>query len=430
MYAKIDRSVMPNIQNKLLINIFWLFNAASILSLMIASIKAGVLCSIIIITLLIPNKIQFVRDNLNNVFLVFLLINMISCLFYLFNGRPIIVLFSSISYNFIPMLLFFFGQRSVRQGVLNSTSKSILSANVFMMIVGLIPYLLFSDFYYKYIGQSLSIFTYGINDYRFGSYISSLNLGSVCAASIPLYFVNFGNIKFWQKIMFMPVIIVSLILCMQRGAWIVSAFAMLSCLMVFILQSKSNVGRKLSLFALLILGLLMVYVFRNDIFSQEQIAYLDRRMNSISIKKMLGERSTQWNAALLTFLDYPFGLGIGAAGHKAVPYGLSIVNDGNWIRVLVETGVIGIITFVVLNLMAVVRLIKGKKYYLTILILTFCLAAIGSNVFDLYYSSFIYWFFLGSACKLGKTKSINQQLYRRPTPNISNSAEQQFNSVY
>ena len=95
------------------------------------------------------------------------------------------------------------------------------------------------------------------------------------------------------------------------------------------------------------------------------------------------------------FFKYPFGFGLGAAGNKASVYHMQVVPDGNLIRILVETGIVGIISFSIMNGNAILNGIKRKQYYLTLIILLFLAHSIGSNVLDFYYGSFVYWYILG-----------------------------------
>ena len=110
---------------------------------------------------------------------------------------------------------------------------------------------------------------------------------------------------------------------------------------------------------------------------------------------MMSDRNYQVENGINTFFNYPLGFGLGAAGIKAAKYGMQVVPDGNILKILVETGIIGFIVFWSLNIRALIRGIRDRKYYCALIVLLFLSHSIGSNVLDFYYSSFVYWFILG-----------------------------------
>ena len=138
----------------------------------------------------------------------------------------------------------------------------------------------------------------------------------------------------------------------------------------------------------------MVY-FVDHYMSAGFIQHLTIRIQRFNYSAMSAGRSEQASKGFDLFFHYPFGFGLGAAGNKASAYHMQVVPDGNLIRILVETGIVGMASFVIMNIKAVYQGIKNKYYYMTVIILLFLMHSVGSNVLDFYYGSFVYWYILG-----------------------------------
>ena len=125
-------------------------------------------------------------------------------------------------------------------------------------------------------------------------------------------------------------------------------------------------------------------------------------------------RVVQWEIALNNFPVYPAGRGLGRAGSAAYQHNTSvnreeIVSDGGYFRVLAETGLPGIVCFLIAmaGMMRVLlhRLLRdtthvtGEDRTLALTLFTFgagLLAQhIGADVFSFYYIIPLFWFLLG-----------------------------------
>lgn len=391
-------------KNWLALSVFSILNFLSLISIFLINIRLGVISSVLIFLI----ELYVFRLNLfknDYAYIFFFFINILSVCAYIWNGRPISIFIAAVSYNLIPTMMYMLGRQIAIEGYIEEFAKKVLNANLFLIIFGLITYIFFSDFYYAKVGQSLDTHAWGIADYRFGSYITSINLGSACAASIPLYNMIKHRLVVWQKIVYLPCIIIALILSMQRGAWIVATIALLTCyfININIIRKKKIVKfvkALISLFAIVI----AIYALRNIIFTSEQIIFFEKRIVGIDLEGMFAERTYQWKDAWEIFTKYPFGIGLGAGGHKAYSYGFSVVNDNNYLRILVELGILGFISFIVLAIKALHRCFVLKMSHIAVVLVTYLIAAMGSNVFDLFYSSFIFWMFLGIACSDNKKR--------------------------
>lgn len=384
-HGKIGRNVLENNKNEigLVTNIFYMFNLFSFLRLFNQSIKAGVLSSIlIIITLIIYiRKMKILRRN--SPFLIFVAINIATILCYSYNGLDIYFYFAGVSYNLIPSLLYILGT-IYAQNVGEDCSYKILYSNLIILSIGIIVFILRPDFYSNMIGN---------NYYRMESYMdSSMHVGNIAAVSIPIYFYNLKRFNKIQSISFALIILVGLVLSMQRSAWVVGAIVLVVSVCAYLLK-RLNLDIVLKSYFIVIIIVVGILLFIKFVLPESFEAHILRRFDTFDIS-MITSRSGQWKTAFDLFLEHPLGLGLGSAGHKTAAEGIYIVPDGNYFRILVETGIFGFLSFVYFNIQGLKHSWKKEKYIFLIFII-FLLQAIGTNVFDLMYSSFVYWFLLG-----------------------------------
>lgn len=383
-----------NDSDRLGVFLFPLFNILSFISAFIINIRVGALAGVLIFLYAITHKkcLDWFQDS---AFLVFYLVNIFSIYAYMFNGRPIIIYFSCVTYNLFPMLMYGIGRASTSNEKNNPVFTALLFSNIFMVLIGFLIY--FTPSLAARVGMD-SVVTAGINSagvgYRFGSYLGSLELGSICAISVPLLLMhNFKN-KIVKPLMLM-VFSVALLLTMQRGAWIVGITSIVACMIISAFLDREGFKTIIIylIFGVLIAGMILFFV--DHYMSAGLLKHLQIRLSGFNFDSMSTGRLEQASKAMSLFLRYPFGFGLGAAGNKASTYHMQVVPDGNWMRILVETGIIGIISFVIINVKALYKGIKHKYYYMTIIIVLFLAHSIGSNVLDFYYGSFVYWYILG-----------------------------------
>ena len=172
--------------NKYGVILFPLFNILSFITAFIVDIKAGALTGLLIFLYVILHRdcLKCFRDP---AFVLFYLANVLSIYAYFFNGRPLIIFASCITYNLFPMLMYGIGRASTATERDNPVFKALLFSNLVIVLIGFIIY--FSPSLAAKVGMD-SMTTAGISSagvgYRFGSYMGSLELGSICAISIPL----------------------------------------------------------------------------------------------------------------------------------------------------------------------------------------------------------------------------------------------------
>lgn len=385
---------IENDPSRLGVGLFPLFNVISFISAFFINLRAGALAGIIIFLYVVMHKecLKCFRDGS---FVVFFFANVLSVYAYLFNERPIIIFATCITYNLFPMLMYGIGKASISGERDNPVFKSLIYSNIVIITVGFLIY--FIPSLAARVGMD-SITTAGINEagigYRFGSYMGSLELGSICAISVPLLLMHTFKHKLVKPFLLI-MFAVAILLTMQRGAWIVGIVSIIACMLIQAVFDRE--GFK-SIFGYSLLGIVVVFVlvfFVDNYMSAGLLQHLQIRLQRFNYAYMARGRTTQASNAINLFFQYPLGFGLGAAGNKASAYHMQVVPDGNLIRILVETGIIGIVSFAIMNVKAIYNGLKHKYYYLTLIVLLFLAHSIGSNVLDFYYGSFIYWYILG-----------------------------------
>jgi hypothetical protein len=70
--------------------------------------------------------------------------------------------------------------------------------------------------------------------------------------------------------------------------------------------------------------------------------------------------------------------------------------DANFLRIWADLGILGFGTFIMIILFALRRaLATGEPFAWTLIVLIYCVQALGSNVFDNFYVSHLFWLLLG-----------------------------------
>lgn len=390
---------------KLYLNLFSILNLLGIIACFI-NIKLGIIASIVILILVIAHfRLSLFLSDWP--FVIYLICNCVSVVSYIWNERPFSIFIAAISFNLIPALLYYLGKYIGNKNQGDVMIDRLLSAVVFMMAIGTVAYLVFPTFYYNYIGVSIDSYTYGLGEYRYGSFVSSLALGSIGTICVILYFYRFECLAFWKKIVYLSLIIANVILCMQRSAWLTMLIALFVC---FFLKFTGNRKARIRLIAFSVLfAIVAVVAFMNidKILTPTQLMYFESRLNVLTISEMTSSRSDQWIKAWNTFCSNPItGFGLGSCGQKAAAYNLAIVTDGNHLRILAEIGFVGFLAFIIMNFRSVIKSIRGCNYYLALVVIICNMAATGSPIFDQYYSSFAYWLILGLASTAKLQNSI------------------------
>ncbi len=380
----------------------------------VINVRIGVLSYLLILFCFIA-EFKY-KDILSNPsFVIYLLCSLFSAVSYTYNGRPFAVYLSAIGFNVVPTLLYILGYNASKNRIFTvDYVNQLLLPPVILMGIGIVLYLIMPSFYYAHIGVSPDSYTYGLGEYRYGAFVGSLALGSICVSCLALVLSIFNELKTWKKLLYMLIIIFNVIFCMQRSAWGVACLLILYYFYKRIREGSSSIIKILIVAVIVIIAGAAIIIPN---LSEEQIIYFGLRLQSFNMESFLG-RSEQWLEGLGIFKSNIWGFGLGSVGQKAVPYNLEVVTDGNHIRILAELGVIGFLAFIVMNVTAFRGFYRSHNYCLSFLIVCYNISAIGSPIFDQWYASFYFWLILGiggglnQSCKSLTSKQDNYILKR------------------
>ena len=377
--------------------LFIIFNLLTFIQAFIANIHCAIFaCAIITIVLLSDKK--RVGCIKNPFFILYFLILILSGVAYIFNGRPASLYITCITYNLLPMLMYGIGGSYQEEESENDFFKGVVIGNTFAVLFALALYAVPGlSGYFHVTGMADAGIKNGVG-YRLYSYFDSLELGNICA--IGLAFIMMLNYKKkWLRPLLLLVTIACLFLTMQRGSWIIGVGSLVGSFYISTMKQKKKVGEGLKTFAqymlIAIFAVGIIYIVITRFMSDDFLRYFSMRINVFNLGSMYGDRSHQVKNGLEIFSNYPLGFGMGSVGIKAAQYNLQVVPDNNIVKILVESGLFGFLAFLFLNVHAIVRGLKAKRYYCVMVVLFYLIQSTGSNVIDYYYTSFIYWAVLG-----------------------------------
>lgn len=254
---------------------------------------------------------------------------------------------------------------------------------------------------------------------RMNGYFNSMILGSVCSTTLGL--ALFSRLR---PAVLLPLTIVCTVgsaMTMQRGSWLLTGACAAPAVAVILWRGVRQAQRPRSLvFLILLLSLIgagTVWTWR---FAQTQpwfsvaVQEFDSRVGQLNYT--VEERSDQWARALQLAKQEPLGVGLGMLGNKArdieglYPYAIT---DGDLFSILAEQGVPGLALFLIMAVTAMGRILATRRFDVGAPFLLLLVGAIGTNLFDLYYISFVFWLLLG--CALTVPPRARRQAATAPT---------------
>jgi hypothetical protein len=134
------------------------------------------------------------------------------------------------------------------------------------------------------------------------------------------------------------------------------------------------------------------------------------------LSEAFDERSTNWLDSFKQ-ANFLIGGGLGAFGHKAVPYSKVIIADGNYFKMFAELGIIGVFVFLSILVSSIFKGMQDlKNKYLELgIVVGLSLMAIGSNIFEYQIIAPVFWYSMGkifsrNSLKIGPTSITNNDI--------------------
>lgn len=298
--------------------------------------------------------------------------------------------------------------------------RIILISNVVALVIGILFYLTRPGFV---LAAEVRVFGENTDKYmgflpRMHGYFNSMVLGALCYTALGLAVLRVTRPS--RLLALIVLCSLAAALTMQRASWLITGGMAAVCLAVLAARGAASWWRPQRLFALVaVAGLIAAGGFAIYRFALEQPWFaiaaeeFDNRVRYFGTS--VAERSDQWVVSLAFVREEPIGVGLGVVSHKAAeieglrPYA---VTDGNWFRILAETGLPGLALFTLLVLSSLAGALRQRRLTIAGTIALILVGAVGSNLFDLYYIGFVFWLLVGIGCAGGTMR-------RQPLPDIS-----------
>jgi hypothetical protein len=247
---------------------------------------------------------------------------------------------------------------------------------------------------------------------RMGSILwNPIFFASLAAVSAIYYYARLQSRLRFIELIFFIIHFSCLVLTVSRGALIAFVFSYL-----FISIYKPNIKSTLFISALMLSILFIIMISLTG--STNVVKWIIYSTGTTMELRGNVSRVELWSRSWIDFKNQPLGYGLGKAGHVAHRFLLDSPipasrwsTDGWYLKHANETGIIGIVSFLIL-LYSYFKTIIRKVIIRNNIIMAFFFAVglfvltqnVVSNVLDFYYFSYVFWFLIG--CSVNKFVSL------------------------
>ncbi len=167
-------------------------------------IKIGVISYLLILFVFINSKYNQISTKIS--YVIYISSCLCSVVSYTYNERPFSIFLNAIGFNVIPTLLFVLGcNYAEKNDIPPQYYVSLLKPPLVLMAIGIMVYIIAPNIYFSYIGVSPDSYTYGIEEYRYGAFVGSLALGSICVSTLALLLNVYTALNIRKKILYILV---------------------------------------------------------------------------------------------------------------------------------------------------------------------------------------------------------------------------------
>lgn len=323
---------------------------------------------------------------------LFLFYNVFTLVFFMFSGVPFVAYINKIKYFIFPILFYWIGSNDENDKDL--FFKTFFWSMAFVFIVGLFWYITLPSYYINYVIQekqntSYLVGTETLDENNIASYLSLSSFISIYGTSLlctPTLACAYGflfkqNQYYKQYVLHIIgfIVLICGILTYQR----IALFCSIVTFVFFAIWGAINKNKSLIVSGIILLFVIGTYVLYNFTDRLDTINELfNDLLDSFSFRKaMEGGRTSQYLSVFAEWDNPLFGSGLGSAGYEARVIGKAGVTDGEYIRILVETGLIGFLLFCAILLNSIIKIKNNFREFLieAVIIASFILACVGAN---------------------------------------------------
>lgn len=347
---------------------------------------------------------------------IFVVYVILSIVHYVFNGVPFTAYYFDIRSVLCPMLFVYVG---LNHSDSNIYKIFVLSA-VFLVGVGLLLYLIQPGWYLTFRtnvttsswfmeGSNVSEANVMLNGLtsRFASFMGNAypvayySIFSLCILFCDVY-KDTDNRIFKSTIVqlsMIGILVIGIMMTLTRIA-ILYLFALIGYFFVYGFVYK-NPHRRIFMCIVLMLICLLVVVLIKLPTTEYGAIIIDRligRLGEMSVSDaMEGSRTSQSKIVLDSWGNYLLGEGMGSRGGAVRPLGLPGITDGNWVRWLVEYGLIGMLLFLIPLIKSVCKAFRYRRYYMIelLIIIYTLLSMVVADSLSKGHMILIFWYAMG-----------------------------------
>lgn len=325
---------------------------------------------------------------------VYIIVSVLSLVFYLNPHNPVDITASAYGLNIsvAPAMIYFVARALPSEDIPKTLSRFVIF-NCFLLIIFVVLHVVRPDFYFTYLQSALAS-RGAVEEWqlfgRLQGYLGSTAVGVICVVSI-FILGGIGKSRPYDDALLF-VFLMAAFLTLQRSSMVLSVFGL-----VWILYNRSAIKSMVTLsFGVAALFLLTTKVGID-------IALLERIADKVfEVKDAISySERVSYTTIWAVIEQYPFGMGLGATTSAVDSAGLNPggqLVDANHIRILADTGLLGLAAFLSSFIVIVIRVFRKPTIFnwsLFFVLLAMQVQATGTNVFDSYYVVHIYWVVMG-----------------------------------
>jgi hypothetical protein len=272
-----------------------------------------------------------------------------------------------------------------------------------VIIHSLIGILLYQPF--NFVNQSLPVVSKlkdGFGFIRMTSVAGSIGFGNLLVLGFIL--------AFYYKKIYLPLFTFCVFFSMQRSAWLSVVIVFLVNLLMII---KTGHYKKISINIIVYGVFILCLIFFVQIAINSSIGnYILLRLDSFDSAS--SERMGQWQRGIQNFSANPIGVGVGQAGQIAaniVDTSSPPVADGDFLRILSEYGISGVLLILTIMIFSLFLFIFKKLSNAEMCVLTIIICSAfqmtGSNITECFFNNFILWIFIGKMIYIFRSRFYN-----------------------
>ena len=325
---------------------------------------------------------------------LYILYNLLSFFWISLPGFSFLKFSQEVITSVFPVFLYFGMSYADRDSIYFDIVVSVLLC----VVIGVVLYITLPQFYMDYAffeGFTARNSAFHVRQ-GLSSYIGRIPLGTYVVVAAAICLNDYMKRERIASLCLMILFFCASILTAQRSSWFGCAMLLIVLLwhMVKTIRLKFIIGLFVGVFVAMIAysnSFSGFNFFDNEVMGGSQVT-----RKSINVFDALDERFTSWSN-LMNNTNIIIGRGLGTGGHRARSISrFDTVTDGNYMKMLGETGIFGLSLFFLATLSALAKLKQKKDNGVVIFIIVFILLqCFGSNIIALQITAPLYWMSLG-----------------------------------